>query len=226
MLDYLEASRLALDQSDNVDPDSTPETKQQHRQSLVNYQLKAENAYLPCVRKFHRVRGNYLAHVVHSPGTPFYPGRLPKRKRCSAGWLPGKRRRTDTTETAHWKPVPILWADRAEDEDDKTEWDRHQDSIRRVWLRGAAVTKFTGARVEVSKPATKTTLKLDPKPAVQLQPVEQDVSKPINVSREEWEDAPCGCYKQILHCGGVSCSLHIHMRISAVVVLLRTAWYL
>ncbi|KAB5572462.1 hypothetical protein GE09DRAFT_1269352 [Coniochaeta sp. 2T2.1] len=180
VLEYLEACQLALAEFDAVDPTSSPGTKQQQRLSISNhYEDKAGKAYLPCVRKFYRVRANYLQHLVHSPGTPFYPGRLPKRKMGSAGWLPGKRRRTDTPWTPPWTPVPRLWTDGAGDEEDEIEWDRHQESIDRVWLSGASVLKVTGARPEGPEPKPK------PKPMIQPPPGNLEEEESITVDLEE-----------------------------------------
>lgn len=71
----------------------------------------AAASYLPVVKTYYRQRAAFLDYLAHAPGTPFYPGRPPKRKLGSTWGPAGRRPRRDAVADTPWRPVYRPWAD-------------------------------------------------------------------------------------------------------------------
>ncbi|OIW31950.1 hypothetical protein CONLIGDRAFT_246229 [Coniochaeta ligniaria NRRL 30616] len=114
---YLEAAEVALGQVIPFDPTT-------QRRDLSRYHRdRAEEFHLPALKTYHRQRARYLDYLVHSPGTPFYPGRPPKRKIEAAAWYPAGRRRRDTRRSQPWRPIYRPWVDGSGDTDEADDFE-------------------------------------------------------------------------------------------------------
>jgi len=113
---YLVATEVAL--REVVDP-TLDGPKRRALAEMVHQ--RAACSYLPTIKTYFRQRAKYLDHLAHSPGTPFYPGRPPKRKYNSA-WYPVGRQGRNTAAGQPWRPVCRPWADERKETQDTDGW--------------------------------------------------------------------------------------------------------
>lgn len=143
---YLEAAEVALGEVVDLALDGV-----QRRILTENYRGLADGSYLPAIKTYYRQRIRYLEHLVHSPGTPFYPGRPPKRKFDST-WHPATRPRRKAVTKLPWRPVYRPWAEESKDTSEANRWADHERCIAERSLERLSRTPDIGFNNSVVMP--------------------------------------------------------------------------
>lgn len=117
VIHYLEAAGMALGQAASLD------LTQGRDSAGTLYRDLAERSHSPAIQMYYHKKAKYLDHLKRSPGTPFYPGRPPKRK-LEAPWYPAVRRRGDALGVPPWRPIYRPWADERKFPAGANDWDR------------------------------------------------------------------------------------------------------
>lgn len=122
----LEAAEVVL--GEVAGPLDAPEERARRRPLAEDYRDRAAAAYLPVVRTYYWRRASYLDYLVRCPGTPFYPGRPPKRKVGSV-WCPAGRPRGKGVGSPPWRPVYRPWADESGGVFGPDRWAEHERHV-------------------------------------------------------------------------------------------------
>jgi hypothetical protein len=115
------------------------------------YSARSNRAYLPAIRTYYQQKGDYIRFLIDRPGTPFYPGRPPKRRRILSPYALGLSAREDDY-TPPWRPVYRRWVD-APRKPETTEWDILEKCITERASRTTNGTQNSGARKSLVHPA-------------------------------------------------------------------------
>jgi hypothetical protein len=183
---YLEAAETALGV---VVP---PKLDYASRQLLADtYHHRVAHSYLPVIKTYYFQRAKFLIHLGGSPGTPFHPGRPPKREYGST-WYPSSQPHKSPKVELPWRPIYRPWADEIKSAEETGEWNDLETRIAkqpRISGKGKSSPRPIDD-VEVSKPGQSPHVTPTPS-VVQVSEVSQELVRGQYMSIEAAEGHLC-----------------------------------